>query len=65
MVNGHGEKIRAKDPAQIPGGQHDVDVVIESTGFFTDKDGQRFHHGAGAKGGYFCPGYGDLKTIVF
>src|SRR5205823_14075211 len=26
-----------KDPAQIPWKQHDVDVVLECTGFFTDK----------------------------
>ena len=38
IVNGHEVKIYAqKDPAQIPWGSHGVDVVIESTGFFTDK----------------------------
>ena len=38
VVNGHEVKIYAqKDPAQIPWGAHNVDVVIESTGFFTDK----------------------------
>src|SRR5687767_3165642 len=38
VVNGNEIKIYAqKDPAQIPWGAHDVDVVIESTGFFTDK----------------------------
>src|ERR1700712_696020 len=35
IVNGHEVKIYAqKDPAQIPWGKHEVDVVIESTGFF-------------------------------
>ena len=39
IVNGDEVKIYAqKDPAQIPWGNHGVDVVIESTGFFTDKD---------------------------
>ena len=39
VVNGHEVKIYAqKDPSQIPWGAHGVDVVIESTGFFTDKD---------------------------
>jgi glyceraldehyde 3-phosphate dehydrogenase len=39
VVNGDAVKIYAqKDPAQIPWGSHDVDVVIESTGFFTDKE---------------------------
>src|ERR1700748_1743354 len=38
-VNGSQIKIYAqKDPAQIPWGQHDVDVVLECTGFFTDAD---------------------------
>src|SRR5690349_24536971 len=38
IVNGDEVNIYAqKDPSQIPWGQHDVDVVIESTGFFTDK----------------------------
>ncbi|MEL4881634.1 glyceraldehyde 3-phosphate dehydrogenase NAD-binding domain-containing protein, partial [Shewanella algae] len=38
VVNGDTVKIYAqKDPAQIPWGAHSVDVVIESTGFFTDK----------------------------
>ena len=37
VVNGDTVKIYAqKDPAQIPWGAHDVDVVIESTGFFTE-----------------------------
>src|SRR5690606_15931452 len=35
-VNGEEIKIYAqKDPAQIPWGQHGVDVVLECTGFFT------------------------------
>src|SRR5258708_33540910 len=38
VVNGEEIKIYApKDPAQIPWGSHQVDVVIESTCFFTDK----------------------------
>ncbi|MFN4977479.1 MAG: glyceraldehyde 3-phosphate dehydrogenase NAD-binding domain-containing protein, partial [Bacteroidota bacterium] len=36
IVNGHEVKIYAqKDPAQIPWGSHQVDVVLECTGFFT------------------------------
>src|SRR4051812_36979455 len=36
-VDGNEIKIYAqKDPAQIPWGQHNVDVVLECTGFFTD-----------------------------
>src|SRR5678809_1784674 len=38
-----------KDPAQIPWKGHDVDVVLECTGFFTDKTKAEAHLKAGAK----------------
>ena len=38
-----------KDPAVLPWKDMNVDVVIESTGFFTDKDGASKHITAGAK----------------
>ncbi|RYY97253.1 MAG: type I glyceraldehyde-3-phosphate dehydrogenase [Chitinophagaceae bacterium] len=67
VVNGHEVKIYAqKDPAQIPWGQHDVDVVIESTGFFTDKAKAEAHITAGAKRVVIsAPATGDVKTVVF
>lgn len=67
VVNGHEVKVYAqKDPAQIPWGQHDVDVVIESTGFFTDKAKAEAHITAGAKRVVIsAPATGDLKTVVF
>ena len=67
FVNGHEIKIYAqKDPAQIPWGSHDVDVVIESTGFFTDKDKAQAHITAGAKRVVIsAPATGYLKTVVF
>src|ERR1700733_13373966 len=67
IVNGHEVKIYAqRDPAQIPWGTHNVDVVIESTGFFTDKDTAAKHITAGAKRVVIsAPATGDLKTVVF
>src|SRR4051812_30682288 len=38
-----------RDPAQLPWGDLGVDVVIESTGFFTDRPGAQKHLDAGAK----------------
>lgn len=38
-----------KDPAKLPWGKLDVDVVIESTGFFTHHDDLKLHLKAGAK----------------
>jgi glyceraldehyde 3-phosphate dehydrogenase len=67
VVNGEDVGIYAqKDPAQIPWGDHDVDVVIESTGFFTDKDKAQAHITAGAKRVLIsAPATGGVKTIVF
>src|SRR6476659_5045846 len=38
-----------RDPAALPWGDLGVDVVLESTGFFTDRDGAQKHIDAGAK----------------
>jgi glyceraldehyde 3-phosphate dehydrogenase len=67
IVNGHEVKIYAqRDPSQIPWGQHGVDVVIESTGFFTDKAKAELHIAAGAKRVVIsAPATGDMKTVVF
>ena len=66
-VNGDEIKIYAqKNPADIPWGQHEVDVVLECTGFFTDKEKAESHLKAGAKKVVIsAPATGDLKTIVF
>lgn len=49
-VDGKQVKVLAeKDPAALPWGDMGIDVVIESTGFFTDKEGAGKHVAAGAK----------------
>ena len=67
IVNGDPVRVYAqKDPSQIPWGSHEVDVVIESTGFFTDKDKAAAHITAGAKRVVIsAPATGELKTVVF
>lgn len=67
IVNGDEVKIYAqKSPAEIPWKDHGVDVVLECTGFFTDKEKAAAHITAGAKRVVIsAPATGDLKTIVF
>jgi glyceraldehyde 3-phosphate dehydrogenase len=67
VVNGENVVIYAqKDPTLIPWGSHDVDVVLECTGFFTSKESAEGHIKAGAKKVVIsAPATGDLKTIVF
>lgn len=64
-----GKQIRVlaeKDPANLPWGEMGVDVVIESTGFFTDPAAARAHINAGAKKVVIsAPAKGEgAKTIV-
>ncbi len=50
VVGGKDIKVLAeKDPAALPWGDLGVDLVIESTGFFTDAEGAGKHIEAGAK----------------
>jgi glyceraldehyde 3-phosphate dehydrogenase len=67
VVNGDEIKIYAqRNPAEIPWGAHEVDVVLECTGFFTDKAKAEAHLTAGAKRVVIsAPATGDLKTVVF
>jgi glyceraldehyde 3-phosphate dehydrogenase len=66
VVNGHPIQILSeKDPAQLPWADLDVDVVIESTGRFTDRSKAALHLNAGAKKVLItAPATGGVKTIV-
>ncbi len=49
-VNGHRIAVsEQRDPAQLPWGDLKVDVVLESTGFFVDRENASKHIAAGAK----------------
>jgi glyceraldehyde 3-phosphate dehydrogenase len=52
VLRAAGEEVRMlseRDPAALPWGELGVDVVLESTGFFTDREGAQKHLDAGAK----------------
>src|ERR1700748_3400012 len=50
IVDDHKVRVLAeRDPAVLPWKDMEVDLVIESTGLFTDKDGAGKHITAGAK----------------
>lgn len=67
VVDGKEIKIYSeKDPENLPWGDHDVDVVIECTGFFRTKELAEKHVKAGAKKVIIsAPAKGDLKTVVY
>ena len=49
-VNGHKIAVSAeRDPKNLNWGEYNVDIVIESTGFFTDGEAAKAHIEAGAK----------------
>ena len=52
VLRAAGEEVRMlseRDPAALPWGDLGVDVVLESTGFFADREGAQKHLDAGAK----------------
>ena len=67
VVDGHTIKCLAvrEGPAALPWGELGVDVVIESTGLFVDKEKAEGHLQAGAKKVIIsAPAKGDVRTIV-
>lgn len=67
IVDGKKIKIFAeRDPKNLPWKDLNIDLVIESTGFFTSKEKAQVHIDAGAKKVIIsAPAKGDLKTIVY
>lgn len=67
VVNGHKIKcvMAVKDLATLPWKALGVEVVIESTGLFTDSEKAKAHLAAGAKKVIIsAPGKGEVKTVV-
>ncbi len=67
IVNGKEVKVLSqRDPEQLPWKELDVDVAVESTGFFTSEEGLKKHLAAGAKKALLsAPAkQGNVKTIV-
>ena len=66
IVNGQKiQVVSAKEPSQLPWKQMGVDLVIESTGLFTDVEKAKGHLAAGAKKVIIsAPAKGDCPKIV-
>ena len=66
IIDGREIKVlKEKDPAALPWGDLGVDIVLESTGIFTDADKARAHINAGAKKVIIsAPAKGEDITIV-
>lgn len=67
IVEAHAIKVfKEQDPTLLPWKSMDIDVVLECTGHFTDKEKAYAHIKAGAKKVIIsAPAKGDVKTIVY
>ena len=67
VINGKEIKVFANsNPEELPWGELGVDVVLECTGFFTNKTKAEAHIRAGARKVVIsAPGGNDVKTVVY
>ncbi len=67
IIDGRRIKVTAeKDPARLPHGDNGIDIALECTGFFTDRDKAGAHLTAGAKKVLIsAPAKGVDLTIVY
>ncbi|HEX8639724.1 MAG TPA: type I glyceraldehyde-3-phosphate dehydrogenase [Allosphingosinicella sp.] len=67
IIDGRRIKVTAeKDPARLPHGDNSVDIALECTGFFTDRDKAGAHLTAGAKKVLIsAPAKGVDLTVVY
>jgi glyceraldehyde 3-phosphate dehydrogenase len=67
IVNGKRIKVTAeRDPARLPHAELGVDIALECTGFFTDREGGQKHLDAGAKRVLIsAPAKGADLTVVY
>lgn len=67
VIDGREVKVySSKDPSSLPWGELNIDVVLECSGHFRDREGAQLHLDAGAKKVLIsAPASGDIKNIVF
>ena len=67
IIDGRRIKVTAeRDPAKLPHGDNNIDIALECTGFFTDRDSAQKHIDAGAKRVLVsAPAKGVDLTVVY